>query len=279
MTEKLRGENRIREFKQVAKKLTSRLSSFEGVLGIAFIGGLVRGFADKYSDLDIIVLLARRDEQLRRQFYDLSSDVARVSGVDVDLEVHFIDDFKGQKWDEIDRWEFSKVKIVFDPEGVVQRVFREKLKQPKDFWTKRIALLAEYMKWYCCPPKENVGTVAQTWVDRGDLLSAHYCLNYAVDLVLKVVFTLNKEHLPAPKWRLFYSYNLKWLPKGFSKLIKDAMKATDFSTDELEFRLRALRELWHGVVPKIRDVTGLTMEELSEYFVEKILRVRAAKYK
>jgi hypothetical protein len=43
---------------------------------------------------------------------------------------------------------------------------------------------------------ENAGTIAEAWVDRGDMLSAHYCLNYSIELLVKTVFALNKEFLP-----------------------------------------------------------------------------------
>jgi len=69
--------------------------------------------------------------------------------------------------------------------------------------------LPEYLKWYCCPVKKDAGTVAEVWIRKGDLTSAHYCLNYGVELLLKLIFALNKEFLPSPKWRLFYSYSLK----------------------------------------------------------------------
>lgn len=273
MKAKLHGENRIREFREVAKELTSKLSSCEGVVGIAFIGGLVRGFADKYSDLDIVVLVSGKDEQLRKKLYKFSSYAASQFGLDVDMEAHDAEDFRRRAWDEIDRWEFSKVKIVFDPHGVFGKILEEKLHMPRDHWTRRIAVLAEYLKWYCCPPKETVGTIAESWVSRGDLLSAHYCLNYSVDLLLKIIFALNREHLPAPKWRLFYSYNLEWLPENYRKLIKDTMKTSELSTEEFNLRLKVIRKLWHSILPKVEAETGLTTDRLSAYFVEKVLRI------
>jgi len=71
MMVKLKGENQIRKFRRVAEGLVSKIVSFEGVTGIVFIGGLVRGFVDKFSDLDIIVFLTRRDDQVRRKIRDL----------------------------------------------------------------------------------------------------------------------------------------------------------------------------------------------------------------
>jgi len=271
MAGKLKGQNRIRKFKKIAKGIASKIATYEGVTGIVFLGGLARGFADRYSDLDIVVFLDERDEHLRRRIYDLGLNEEGRSDIDMDLEVHFLEDFKRWRWDEIDRWEFSEAKIVFDPKGKINKAFREKSMVPKDFWIKRTAVCAEYLKWYCCPPKEEVGTIAGAWIDRGDLLASHYCLNYAIDLLLMVIFALNKEHLPAPKWRIFYSYRLKWLPEGYEGLIKEAMEVRNFSVRDFSRRLKAMRKMWHEILPKIEDQTGLTMDRLSKYYVEEIL--------
>jgi len=268
---KLKGENQIRRFRRVAEGLVSKISSFEGVMGIVFIGGLVRGFVDKFSDVDIIVFLSRRDERFRRKIRDLGVDKQRRLGIDVDLEVHFLEDFKKWKWSEVDKWEFSRAKVAFDPKGEIERVFGEKLRVSKDFWVKRIVVCGEYLKWYCCPPKSDVGTVAECWVERGDLVSAQYCVTYAVDLLVRVVYALNGEFLPAPKWRIFYSYGLKWLPEGYRRLLGEAMLVKSFSMKDFSRRLGAVRRLWCGILPKIREETGLTTELISKYYVEKVL--------
>jgi predicted nucleotidyltransferase len=228
MVVKLKGENRIRMFRRIAEQNAAKIASYKGVTGIVFTGGLVRGFMDKFSDLDIIVFLDRRDEKLRKRIYSLGLKEGKRSHIDIDLEVHFLEDFKKWKWDEVDKWEFSRAKIVFDPEGKINEVFREKLRLSKDFWIKRIVVCAEYLKWYCCPPREEVGTVAESWIERGDWVAAHYCLNYAVDLLIRITFALNRESLPAPKWRMFYFYSLKWLPQGYNELIKEAMSLKSF---------------------------------------------------
>ena len=273
MAVELKGENRIEAFRRIAKGLASKISSCEGVAGVAFIGGLMRGFADKYSDLDIVVLLARRDERLRKQLYELASNEAKRYSVDVDMEVHFLEGFRKRKWDEIDRWEFAKAEIVFDPEEALKEALSEKLRLPKSFWIRRIVVCAEYLKWYCCPPHENVGTIAESWVERGDMQSAHYCLNYCVDLMLKILFALNKEHLPAPKWLLFYSHKLKWLPKDYGNLMGNAMKIKSHSLEDFNLRLQALRKMWNSILPKIKAETELTMDQTSRYCVKRILRV------
>jgi hypothetical protein len=35
-----------------------------------------------------------------------------------------------------------------------------------------IVTSAEYIKWCCCPPPDKFCTIAEAWIDRGDLLSS-----------------------------------------------------------------------------------------------------------
>jgi predicted nucleotidyltransferase len=268
---RLKGKNQIKKFRQIAKQLAIKISLLEDVSGIAFIGGLVRGFADKFSDIDIIVFTNKKHDRLREQIYSLGAEIERQFSIDLDLEIHLLEDFKKWRWDEIDKWEFSKAKIVFDPKGKVGKVFKEKLRASKDYWIKRIVTCSEYLKWYCFPPRSDVGTVAESWIERGDLVSAHYCLNYALDLLVKLGFSLNKEFMPAPKWRIYYSYDLKWQPKAYKDLIKDAMRLENFSKKDFNRRMKALQKIWREIVPKIKEETGLTPELISKYYVEKIL--------
>jgi predicted nucleotidyltransferase len=271
MIAKLKGENQIRKFRQVADELVSKIVILDKVVGIVFLGGLARGFIDKFSDLDITVFLSEKDEHERTQIYNLGLATAKQHHVGIDLEVHFLDEFKKWKLGEADKWYFASANIVFDQKGEVKKMLEEKLKVSRNFWLKRLVVCSEYLKWYCCPFKEDEDCMAEAWIERGDLVTAHYCLNYAVDLLLKTIFALNKEFLPAPKWRLFYSYKLKWLPKSYNRLIIEALNVKDFSVADFKRRLTAIRKIWSEIVPKIEQETGFNREQLSKYYVEKFL--------
>ena len=101
---RLKGKNRIQEFSAIANALSAKITSLGGVAGVVFLGGLVRGFADKFSDIDIIVLLNEKDKDLRRRIQKIGSQDKERSHVDIDLTVHFLEDFERWRWDEIDKW-------------------------------------------------------------------------------------------------------------------------------------------------------------------------------
>jgi predicted nucleotidyltransferase len=267
----LKGKNQVAKFRQVARRLVAQISPLEGVCGIVLLGGLARGFADRFSDVDVIVFLTKKDNELSRKIRSIGSDASRLSGLDVDLEVDSLANFGRWKMDEVVMWDISRAEIAFDPKYEVAEAFERKFRVPKSFWVKRVAVCAEYLKWYCCPPSEGIGTIADSWIQRGDFASAHFCLNYAIDLMLQLAYALNKEFLPAPKWRVFYADSLKWLPPDFRNLIQEAMIVESLSIDELERRIKTIRKVWTQFIPKIEQETGLTLDLLSKYFVKTVL--------
>lgn len=268
----LKGKNQIGRFRKIAEKLTSEIAEFEGVAGIVIAGGLERGFADRHSDVDILVFLRKKSQVLRNRILKLGSEEQKSSGVDVDLEVYFLEDFRKRRMSEILKWDLYHMQVAFDPQGETKQLLRQKTKVPRSFWIRRIVVCSEYLKWYCCPPRADVGTIAEAWVERGDMVSAHYCVNYGLDLIVDIVYALNREFVPPPKWKFFYSHSLRWLPNDYSRLLKEALRTSALSVKDLSRRLSALRGLWQEILPKIEEETGLTPASMSKYFVEKVLR-------
>jgi ribosome-binding protein aMBF1 (putative translation factor) len=91
-------------------------------------------------------------------------------------------------------------------------------------------------------------------------------------LLVSIVYALNKEFVPPPKWKIFYSYNLRWLPNDYNRLVKEALRTNSLSVKDLNRRLNTLKELWQEILPKIKEETGMTPASMSKHFVEKVLR-------
>jgi predicted nucleotidyltransferase len=161
----LKGENLLNLFKPIAERLVYEISSVKGVSGIVLLGGLARGFMDKFSDLDITVLLDTPDNSLKQRIRKICAK-EQTDNLGIDLEIYSLADFRAEIWDDMLRWEYSHAKVVFDPKGEVRKAIANKTKMPESFWKKRIAAHVEYLKWYCSPD-EAPGTMSEAWVERG----------------------------------------------------------------------------------------------------------------
>jgi hypothetical protein len=61
------------------------------------------------------------------------------------------------------------------------------------------------------------------------------------------------------------------VPERYGRLLGEALLVKSFSVKDFGRRLEAIRKLWRGTLPKIREETGLTTELISKYYVEKVL--------
>ena len=132
------------------------------------------------------------------------------------------EDFVGSEWDMERRWAFSIVKIFYDPKGRIKSLIDEKvcLRDEEKRWL--IIEGVTQSEWYC-----NV--VSESWVYRNDIVSAHYCINIALDELIKALFMLNDRLLPAYKWRIYLVQRLGWLPEGFNEKLREVLLVKDFS--------------------------------------------------
>jgi hypothetical protein len=79
MGTRLKGKNQIALFRRVAEKLVSKIIVHKNVAAVIFLGGLIRNFVDKFSDLGIIVLLSRPDQRSVMQIHGLAMEEKRAS--------------------------------------------------------------------------------------------------------------------------------------------------------------------------------------------------------
>ncbi len=267
----LNGPNRFKEFKNAADELTESLAGIDGVLGVVLLGGVVRGFADKFSDLDVTVFLNEESSDIRRQALMIAQTHEKRSGIDIDLEIHVLDDFRNVDWSEIRLWDFSNSATTYDPKGAVREMLEEKLSVSEDFWIRRLSRSSQYLKWYCCPPRKGVGTISESIVERGDILAAQYCVNYCIEMILTALFALNRRFCPPPKWRLTYSYSLPWLPKDYRDDLKMIMIVQEISASELYRRIKKVQQMWRQIEDRMSHEFGLTDAEFVSYYVQRIL--------
>lgn len=263
----LRGSaNRYRELRPVAVDLSRRIASREGVEGVMFMGGLARGYLDDWSDADIVVLLSKSSPRSRAVIQEMGRADSPHLGGDVDLEVHTLRGYRRLERDDNRRWECSHAEVVFDRRGRAARLLAEVTKVPDAFWKDRIVGDWTYLQW-CVANPAAPKSIAEICMDRGDSMGAHYIVDYSLGLLLELVYALNREFLPPPKWRFAYLGDLGWKPRGFEVALRDAMLVRDIGRKDLLRRLRAMGSLHGPLQARVAKVAGLGEKELWERFI------------
>ncbi|MHA2426390.1 MAG: nucleotidyltransferase domain-containing protein [Candidatus Thorarchaeota archaeon] len=254
----------------VANELVQRVSHFTSVEGIIYMGGLVRGFADKYSDVDIIVLLNNEDPYTRDFLPSVSANLEDKSNLEIDVEVYLFESFNNRDWNEYQKWDLSHSEVAFDRHGRVTTMLKDKLSMSDNEWRVRISKAIVYFSWYCCAADEYTPTMIDMWMDRGDVVSAEYAVNYGIELILDLVYTLNKSFLPAPKWRFGYTRTLDWLPKEFEEHMREALICKELSDQDAHRRALGLKMMWPEFLEKAEKDFGLSRDEVRRIYINAV---------
>lgn len=226
------GKEKLAEAEKVAEDFVSKFRR-KGVVGIVFLGGIARGYFEKFSDIDIVIF-KRKNTKLGMK----TEEEIEHKGFLIDYEITNCEDKLKSDWGMEERWGFSTAKIFYDPEGKIKILIKRKvhLRSKEKKW-----MILEGMtqsEWYC-----NV--MSRSWVHRGDVLSAQHSINNALEELLKALFGLNNELLPAKKWQIYQSYNLKWLPDRFREKVMHITIVKGVSMEELQRRRNAMNYLWN----------------------------------
>ena len=105
---------------RVAKEFIQKYIN-DNVIGIVFLGAIVRGYFDHLADIDIAVFKKQNSEvPLTNKFYQIE-----------DLEVQiWLSDYESEliiPWDMAKRWTYSQCRIYFDSQDKISHLLQEKV--------------------------------------------------------------------------------------------------------------------------------------------------------
>ena len=270
----LHGENRIESFKRIADEIVKSISHFSSVEGILYIGGLTRNFADKYSDLDMVVLFNNDDPFAKDFLTSLSAQHEDRSGLEIDIEIYFLEDYLNQEWNEYTKWDLSHAIYAFDRQGEVKKQFDKKLHLDDNDWRRRLAHPLVYLSWYCCPTEDYIPSMIDLWHDRGHLISAQYSVNYGIDLILESLYAVNRSFLPAPKWRLFYTHELDWLPTDFEKEMTEALLVKELTEEDTRRRAAHITKLNGEISIRAEEEFELNRDKIRKIYIADVYGIK-----
>ncbi len=139
-------------------------------------------------------------------------------------------------WTMENRWDKSHSKIVYDPNDEVRNLLKAKIIFRKDELKNSIKRAHTYAYWFG-------NMVSESWLERGDILSASTSMNVALENFVDFLFLANGEFIPHRKWKFFYVKELGSLPTDFSERFNNVYLAKTVTAKEVRSRIGAFAEL------------------------------------
>lgn len=238
-TVQIQAHNQILAFRRHLEGMLLRFTSFEGVVGITLNGGMSRGYADQFSEIDITFYL--EPEAFQSWKHGKTPVAVGITVLDGQVyDIKYVDHAseRKQEWESIMLWDASYAEILYDPKGRLHELFAEKLSAKPDLSLVESLLMSCW--WY----NELAGDI---WIHRGDALQGHYVFNQAVVPLLQALFVANREFIPHEKWLLHMSRSLEWVPVSWERRLSEAMSTSDLTVASLRARQTAIRRLWEEV--------------------------------
>ncbi|MGD0174806.1 MAG: hypothetical protein ABSC61_10355 [Anaerolineales bacterium] len=235
---------------RIAKEFIQKYIN-DNVVGIVFLGAIVRGYFDHLADIDIAVFKKQNSEVLlTKKFYKVE---------DIEVQI-WLSDYESEltiPWDLAKRWTYSQCRIFFDTQDKISQLLKEKipLKPDEKKWLLMSGLTLS--EWY-------INRLTRLWVERGNIISAHHMFDQGIIYFFDMLFGLNDELVPDMKWRYYCVEQLEHLPNNFQERIKETMILHAFTIEELERRKKTFMEMWREMQPIIEKEVHMTFEEIEQ---------------
>src|ERR1700690_341035 len=221
----------------------------DDIVGIVFLGAIVRGYFDQYADIDIAIFKKEGSQiPITQKFFQVE-----------DMEVQiWLSDYESEltdPWDMSRRWAYSQSQIYFDPQEKIIQLLKEKipLKPEEKRWLMMSGLTLS--EWY-------INRLTELWVGRGNMVSAHHMFDQGLIYFFDMLFGLNDELVADMKWRYYCVEKLERLPSKFQEQIKETIVLHSFSLEELERRQKAFMGMWNEMKPIVEEEVQMSYDQI-----------------
>lgn len=233
---------------KIAEEFSQQFIS-EDVVGIVFLGAIVRGYFDNFADIDIAIFKKAGKE------LPITQKFLKVEGMEVQIWLSDYESEISNSWDMARRWTYSQSKIFFDPQGKIDKLISEKVPLTPDERKWLLMSGLTLSEWY-------INGLTNLWVERGNIISAHHMFGQGLNYFFDLLFGFNNELVADMKWRYYCVEQLEKLPNNFQERIKDILAVSSFTTDELERRKRVFMEMWEEMKPLTEKEVQLSYDEI-----------------
>jgi len=240
--------NLLKKATKIAEEFAQQFNSTD-VVGIVFLGAIVRGYFDNFADIDIAIFKKAGTE------FPLTEKFLKIEGIEVQIWLSDYESEISNSWDMARRWTYSQSKIFFDPQRKIAQLIAEKVPLTPDERKWLLMSGLTLSEWY-------INGLTKLWVERGSIVSAHHMFAQGINYFFDMLFGFNNELVADMKWRYYCVERLEKLPQNFQEKMKDILTVQSFTTDELERRKRVFMEMWDEMKPLIEEEVQLTYDEI-----------------
>ncbi len=254
----------INKQEELTKELMNHLSLFQkyrGIAGIMLDGGISRGFADSLSEIDVVIFLHQEEfDKYKNASTPTALGITMIDNYLYDIKLNSYEEEWNRKYDQVGLWDMSYAKILYDPNGELQKLFDYKLNVKIDFMNATGEL---FDAWW------HYRLAGDIWVKREDTMQGHFVLNEGITPLLSVLYIINQEFVPHEKWIIHMSHSLNWLPTHYEEQLSKIICIMDSSISGLLQRQQAFERLWNELNTKLCDLLscpkGINATQLSSY--------------
>ncbi|AYB44670.1 hypothetical protein SAMN04488688_114116 [Paenibacillus sp. cl141a] len=264
----------LEELKQYAMNQISSIlgSNMNVVSALAFQGGLGRGKFDSLSDIDLLIGFEKIEDSK-----GIIKGEHVIDGKKWSVFHLSFDKVSPKQWRDKLRYVYGYETLIFyDRNGKFREICRESLlseEERKERTVYKIKKLGNRGITYRGIVNEDWrgirwGDQYDLWVFRGDNFAAHMRLNQAVELLIDLIYSINKLPVPSPKWKHHLVTELSWIPEDFRRVLYEASTVIDMTPSDVERRYHCLISMVTQCIEKSIQL-DLLPEDIGSYYFPK----------
>lgn len=234
------------EIKDLVCSYISEREDRSRIVFAALQGGFARGTANDHSDIDIVLAYAGPKDIADH------SRIAQHQGRRIEIRfLCFSDIPQPAYWLERTRYIYKNETVFLFGNAEAWHALQQQClmteKEKQDllvFSLKRCARRGIHCKPGVFDTDQNESTYDNStawgksrrnyWLDRGDYVTAKLLCASALEYLILIIFALNNEFLPSPKYRYYLLQKLEWKPDKLEKLFAAIRRDAGCSYDVMQ---------------------------------------------
>lgn len=255
----MRTRNIKIDLEPIVMDFVKRISLRPEVLGIVLLGGMgKRNFMDKYSDVDISVFVSSKSNILPLPFEFHHKEGEHI--LEFNIRQLILADEINDEWSTGKKEAYLNGLVVCDKTNSIEDLIKAKCTFDNATTYDRLIWLFNQYRW-----RGQIHSV-RTY-HRGDIASAHYLLNNSLQILVEILFLLNKRYLPHPKWIFL---RIKQLPHkyGVYKWLKLSLKVPTLTYESLQGRITLMNKVYFRLLKEAQKIKNFPKnpEEINRYY-------------